>query len=395
MMTKAITAVSYNIYNLPDMNGGAIPNTPVAPIIPFYDWQSTSSPLLNTPTLDSPRTALPLAQVPQQPSVSSAPALLPQVPAVASGNGASVELNQLLNSTGTLATDVVNQSVLLEQAQKQVEQQKASQQQQLQVNQLQQQNAILTQQLASLQQQTISPANPTIPVAGGGVASSNPYMVGLGSLGSYATASAASSLIFPTTSQMYSPTFSTAGMNINQSTLLAPTAIPATTAPVTVSSTPAPTAITGEKTTVSATPSTTKTGVTGDTIADTAKSMLGYNSRDNAPGATNKGRLACAWFVNEVLKKTHGKTFPESGGGVLNVDATIAAMKSEGAREVSASELKAGDIVYVAGKHIGIVGDDGGKTLIHNSSKKGESHQTDGATFPTYKGQPHKYIRLA
>ena len=145
---------------------------------------------------------------------------------------------------------------------------------------------------------------------------------------------------------------------------------------------------------VSSTPTTKQTGVTGEKIAEMAKSMLAYNSRDNAPKATKKGRLACAWFVNEVLKKTHGKTFPESGIGILRVDDTIAAMKKQGAKEVSASDLKAGDIVYVPGEHIGIVAEDGGKTLIHNNSSKGESHQTDGVTFPTYKGQPHKYIRL-
>ena len=412
-MSQPITAIS-NLTNIQALQGihpawleagyGIASSTPT-----YYNWQTLLTDLptgvMPRQSLDSlpavdfnhPRTALPAQPAVQQPAQQPASAVtgvLPQVPAGATGNGASAELNQLLNSTGTLASDVVAQSALLEQARKQVEQQKLlqqqqQQQQQMQVNQLQQQNAILAQQVSALKQQVITPTNVTVPLASGGVASSNPYLVGLGTVGSYPNAS---SLIYPA-NQLYSPGFSTAGMGVTPSTPPPQTTPAPTTAPV--SSTPTPTAITGENNSASSTTPTKQTGVTGDTIADMAKSMLAYNSRDNAPKATNKGRLACAWFVNEVLKKTHGKTFPESGIGILNVDATIAAMKSEGAKEVSASELKAGDIVYVPGKHIGIVADDGGKTLIHNSSSKGESHQTTGSTFPSYKGQTHKYIRLA
>jgi cell wall-associated NlpC family hydrolase len=98
--------------------------------------------------------------------------------------------------------------------------------------------------------------------------------------------------------------------------------------------------------------------------------------------------------VNEVLKKVYGRTFPKNGD-TLSVDGVVSALKAEGATEVSASELKAGDIVYVPGKHIGIIAADGGGSIVHNSSGKGKSVKTDGSTFSSYKGQPHKYLRLA
>ena len=211
-MTNAIAAIR-NIYSLPEVNAvaafspaGATTSTPPLNQPAFYNWQ----------TLINPRQAMSSALVGQPQQQPALPAILPQVQAGATTNGASAELNQLLNSTGTLASDVVAQSALLEQAQKQVEQQKAlQQQQQVQVNQLKQQNAMLAQQINALQQQqqqTLNPASLTVPLVNGGVASSNPYLVGLGSLGSYGNPS--SSLIFPA-NQLYSPTFSTAGMPLN------------------------------------------------------------------------------------------------------------------------------------------------------------------------------------
>jgi hypothetical protein len=265
MMSKPVAAIS-NLTNLKNWQGihpawleagyGIASSTPT-----YYNWQTLLTDLptgvMPRQSLDSlpavdfnnPRTALsaqPAVQQPAQQPASAATGVLPQVPAGASGNGASAELNQLLNSTGTLASDVVAQSALLEHARKQVEQQKLlqqqQQQQQMQVNQLQQQNAILAQQVAALKQQVITPTNVTVPLASGGVASSNPYLVGLGTVGSYPNAS---SLIYPA-NQLYSPGFSTAGMGVTPST--PPPQTTTTPAPTTapVSSTPTPTAVTGE-----------------------------------------------------------------------------------------------------------------------------------------------------
>ena len=223
---------------------------------PYYNWQTLPTdfvtpratlPTLVPTTVQPPQQAMPSALVGQPQQQPALPAILPQVQAGATTNGASAELNQLLNSTGTLASDVVAQSALLEQAQKQVEQQKAMQQQQMQVNQLKQQNAILAQQINALQtqQQTLNPASLTVPLVNGGVASSNPYLVGLGSLGSYGTAP--TSLIYPA-NQLYSPGFSTSGMNINPAKQppASTTPVSGTAASSAVSATPTSSAVTDE-----------------------------------------------------------------------------------------------------------------------------------------------------
>jgi hypothetical protein len=98
---------------------------------PYYAWQTLPADFI-TPREVAPQ---PTAIVPQssltQPSVPStqAPVALgqpaipspsPQLPTGATTNGGSTELNQLLNSTSTLATDVSNQGERLLEAQKQL-----------------------------------------------------------------------------------------------------------------------------------------------------------------------------------------------------------------------------------------------------------------------------------
>jgi cell wall-associated NlpC family hydrolase len=188
---------------------------------------------------------------------------------------------------------------------------------------------------------------------------------------------------------LYTPGFSTAGMGLTPQ--VAP-ATPTTTPPASTPTTPS-TENKGQPT--SATPASS--AVTGGSsknksIAKTAHSLIGLNSKEKSPPETQDGKLACAWFVNEVLKKVYGHTFPKKGNTLL-VDTVVADLKEEGATEVSPSNLKAGDIVYVPGKHIGIIADDGGKHIIHNSSSKGIAYKTKGATFESYKGQPHLYLR--
>lgn len=247
------------------------------------------------------------------------------------GAGATSELEQLLSSTNNLSTNVVTHATQLQQAQQQQEQQKQLVQQ---ANLLQQQNAIMAQQLLALQQQPTA-----IPIT-----------------------------------------------NPNTTNVLA-------TAPINSvsNSTPASSSITGNKQNAVSSSNTTSTP---RKVAETAESLVGLDSKSNAPPETQGGKLACAWFVNEVLKKVYGRTFPKNGD-TLSVDGVVSALKAEGATEVSASELKAGDIVYVPGKHIGIIAADGGGSIVHNSSGQRKSVKTDGSTFSSYKGQPHKYLRLA
>jgi hypothetical protein len=230
---------------------------------------------------------LPVQQA-QQPA-SAFTGVLPQVPVGATGNGASAELNQLLNSTGTLASDVVAQSALLEQAQKQVEQQKLAlqqqQQYQTQVTQLQQQNAILFQQVEALKQQATLPSTLTTPLSTGGVTSSNPYLVGLGNLGS---------VPFTTTMpSLYSPTFSTKGMGLP----------PSTTATVSQASV-SPSTPTGNGTLVSATPSLTATDEKSKKISDGKLTLvdIGVGEYQLDSEAANAFKKA-----NEEVKKQTGE----------------------------------------------------------------------------------------
>ena len=266
---------------------------------PYYNWQTLPTdfvtpratlPTLVPTTVQPPQQAMPSALVGQPQQQPALPAILPQVQAGATTNGASAELNQLLNSTGTLASDVVAQSALLEQAQKQVEQQKAIQQQQMQVNQLKQQNAILAQQINALQtqQQTLNPASLTVPLVNGGVASSNPYLVGLGSLGSYGNPS--SSLIFPA-NQLYSPTFSTAGMGVN-----------------TTPTKPAPTTTTSPPTTETATK--VSSALTKSSQEDTPLNLVSLGMKNPSTGddyQLNADAAEAFKKVNELVKKETGE----------------------------------------------------------------------------------------
>jgi len=330
-MSQPITAIS-NLTNLQNVQGihpawleagyGIVPSTPT-----YYNWQTLltdlptgvtprqsldSLPAINAPVttvsdLTFPRDALPgqfpvqqaqqpafavqlpvqQAQQPVQQPASAFTGVLPQVPVGATGNGASAELNQLLNSTGTLTSDIVTQSAMLEQAQRQVEQQKAAlqqqQQYQTQVTQLQQQNAILLQQVEALKQQATLPATLTTPLSTGSVASSNPYLVGLGNLGS---------VPFTTTMpSLYSPTFSTKGMGLSPSTTVSQASV-------------LPSTSTDNGTLVSATPSLTATDEKAKKISDGKLTLvdIGVGDYQLDSEAANAFKKA-----NEEVKKQTGE----------------------------------------------------------------------------------------
>jgi hypothetical protein len=287
-MTNAIAAIR-NIYSLPEVNAvaafspaGATTSTPPLNQPAFYNWQ----------TLINPRQAMSSALVGQPQQQPALPAILPQVQAGATTNGASAELNQLLNSTNSLTGDVVNQATQRDLAQKQVEQQKAlQQQQQVQVNQLKQQNAMLAQQINALQQQqqqTLNPASLTVPLVNGGVASSNPYLVGLGSLGSVPSTATMPSL--------YSSTFSTAGMGVATTPAPAPQSTVPSPTNATVS-TPTPTAITADVQQAKTTPPPSPTKSIA-TIEETKKTTSTKTSTSaESPKETSSSKEAPAQMV--------------------------------------------------------------------------------------------------
>lgn len=158
--------------------------------------------------------------------------------------GGSPELNQLLSNTNTLSASVVSHTTQLEQAQQQAEQQKQLVQQ---ATLLQQQNSIMAQQLVALQQPALS-ASKT------------------------ATAIPNNSTITPSNG---------------------------------ISSTPASSSINSN---ASNTTNTTTATSNPRKVAETAESLVGLDSKNNAPPQTQGGKLACAWFVNEVLKKVRHLT---------------------------------------------------------------------------------------
>ena len=186
MMGKTVQAIQYNLNTLPPLVGDIHPAwlnawdiSPIASLaVPFTGYSSALVPTSGTTVPEASPTAsvLPrqeallaegLAQLQASPREAVSPMAVnsPTVPlggtvpvvataSVGGGNGASAELNSLLNSTNTLASAVSQQGAMLEQAQKQLEQQKlqqqAVQQQQQQLASLQQQNTILKQQLSQL-----------------------------------------------------------------------------------------------------------------------------------------------------------------------------------------------------------------------------------------------------
>jgi hypothetical protein len=336
MMGKTVQAIQYNLNTLPTvgdihpawLTAWHTPNTTV----PFMGYPNTVAPTTQTSTLaetNSPNPLTPrqealfaegLAQLQATPreatlggidstAVIPTNTLQPQQPITntpsVGGNGASAELNSLLNSTNTLASAVSQQGAMLEQAQKQLEQQKlqqqAIQQQQntilkQQLSQLSATPATVAQQVGQLQQQTAG-----IPLNTGGVATSNPYLVGLGTLGSLSVPSSSTLL---SQNQLYSPTFNTSQFGV---TPTLPTNATATT-PTTNSSTTTSSAVTSTTDTSTSTTSTTSTsGKQGihnpDGQLKLTKLGIGKHQLDSEAAEAFKK-------ANEIVKKETGKAIP-------------------------------------------------------------------------------------
>lgn len=353
MMGKTVQAIQYNLNTLPPLVGDIHPAwlnawdiSPIASslaTVPFTGYPSAVVPTSGTTVPEASPTAsvLPrqeallaegLAQLQASPREAVAPMAVNSstvplggtVPVVATapvggGNGASAELNSLLNSTNTLASAVSQQGAMLEQAQKQLEQQKlqqqAVQQQQQQLASLQQQNTILKQQLSQLsaspapgvaqqvtqlQQQTAG-----VPLATGGVATSNPYLAGLGTLGSLSVPSSATLL---SRNQLYSPTFNTSQFGVTPTLPTSATAITGTpttgTSGTTATSTSSAVTDTTNDNTSTTTPAKGKQGIYNpDGELKLTKLGIGNHQLDSEAAEAFKK-------ANEIVKKETGKDIP-------------------------------------------------------------------------------------
>jgi len=124
----------------------------------------------------------------------------------------------------------------------------------------------------------------------------------------------------------------------------------------------------------------------GKKIAAAAEASYGMKTgAGHSPAACENGNLACAWAVNEVLKKAIGRTF-----GSLSVDSVESALISAGNHRVAANQAKAGDINLIPGHHIGIVTSPG-RSLSNSSSARAFVYRS-ALNFPeSYGGTPVVY----
>jgi cell wall-associated NlpC family hydrolase len=100
------------------------------------------------------------------------------------------------------------------------------------------------------------------------------------------------------------------------------------------------------------------TGLSGSTLADTAKQYIGHGYRfGGAPGADGSGLWDCSSFVNWVASVKLGRAIPGYGPGKYRGSAHGPPTGSwavwPGLMHVAKSDIQAGDIIVWAG-HMGI-----------------------------------------
>ena len=109
-----------------------------------------------------------------------------------------------------------------------------------------------------------------------------------------------------------------------------------------------------------------------DCVFEQTLACVGVLSSKSVPG-TNGGRLACAWAVNEIVKRATGRPI---GGGLSTIK--MAKVLRASATQVRQEEAEPGTVIIspttggVVG-HVGIVGDsaeDGDKLVYSNSSSR-------------------------
>ncbi len=138
--------------------------------------------------------------------------------------------------------------------------------------------------------------------------------------------------------------------------------------------------------------STTLSGDKGSQLAQAATALKGASSKDGPGG----GNVACAWKTAKALRQL-GYDIKPGSPEEINVNAQIAFLKKKGAQEVAQSEARPGDVVWVPGRHIGIVESGQGTTaqVISNSSSKASFSWQSDINFDKHYGQNTKILRLA
>lgn len=106
----------------------------------------------------------------------------------------------------------------------------------------------------------------------------------------------------------------------------------------------------------------------------------------------DNGQNACAWSVNQVLRTAN---LPALGDNPNYVPSLLEALINGRGMEVKRADAKAGDLVIAYGEaHIGIGLDDGCRTVLSNSSSRGQFCWKSDTDFDGYYGGSSSLYRL-
>ncbi len=114
-------------------------------------------------------------------------------------------------------------------------------------------------------------------------------------------------------------------------------------------------------------------------------------SPTNVPG-TNNGRLACAYAVNEVIKRAGLSSL-----GSLSVSSVESALNSGRGQQISVSSAVPGDIVILtssSGNHTGVCIKEDCERVLSNSSSKASFIWVSDPGFTPYYRSPFKIYRV-
>lgn len=123
-------------------------------------------------------------------------------------------------------------------------------------------------------------------------------------------------------------------------------------------------------------------------ILAAAQSLLGMCTTDGPDGGNN----ACAWSVNQVLKKAGISALGENPNYVPSL---VEALQNGRGRRIDRANAKAGDLVVAFEEaHIGIGLDKGCATVLSNSSSRGRFQWQSDTDFDGYYGGQSAIYRL-
>lgn len=123
-------------------------------------------------------------------------------------------------------------------------------------------------------------------------------------------------------------------------------------------------------------------------IVTAAKQLFGMCTMDGPDGGQN----ACAWSVNQVLRIAE---LPELGDNPNYVPSLLEALINGRGMAIKRADAQAGDLVIAYGEaHIGIGLDDGCRTVLSNSSSRGQFCWESDTDFDGYYGGSSSLYRL-